>query len=251
MPELSAFDSFKADVDALAEVMIVGELRFLGGEPLLHPDLLQFLRYADGSPLSRKVTLVTNGVLLPKAPPEMWSLLDTVTVSRYPGVAFRMPPDELDSLGKVHGTKIDFRDKPKFQKFMLNSVNKDAELVQRIFNCCKVAHVWKCHTIHDGWYYKCPVPMYVEERLAKVGAALRSKHIDGVRIRGNANLQTDLLAYLDSRVPLAACHGCLGTAGKEAASAQLSDVGLADELAEDHNDIPSLLDPRFVQAGKL
>ena len=246
-PELAEFDSFKADVDALAKVMTVGELRFIGGEPLLNPDLMRFLKYADASPLSRTVALVTNGVLLHKAPPEMWPLLDAVAISRYPGVAFRVTAGEIDSLRKTHGVKFEFRDQQYFQQIMLNSLNKDAKLVQRIFNSCQITHVWKCHTVHNGWYYKCPVPMYVEERLAKVGVPLRSKHADGVKIHGNENLEADLTAYLSCRTPLTACSGCLGTSGKKWPSAQLSDSGLAAELAEDHNDIPALLDPGFVR----
>jgi hypothetical protein len=248
--ELMQFDSFKADVEALTEVMAVDELRFIGGEPLLNPDLMRFLEYANSSPLSRKVSLVTNGVLLPKAPADMWKLLDEVIISRYPGVVFRLTEDKLAELRRAYGTHIAFREKPEFQLVMLNSLNKNTALVKSIFDQCLITHVWQCHTVHNGWYYKCPLPMYIEERLAKIGVALSSKRIDGIEIHGNVDLKTKLQAYLEDRTPLVACRGCLGTSGKTVPSSQLSNIGITAELAEDHSDILSLLAPNFIWGGR-
>src|SRR4051812_24567621 len=39
-------ESFKRDMEVLATVLQAGELKFGGGEPLQHPQLLEFLRVA-------------------------------------------------------------------------------------------------------------------------------------------------------------------------------------------------------------
>ena len=47
MPEkLADLDSFALDIKVLSTVLQAGEFKFVGGEPLLHPQLLDFLRVA-------------------------------------------------------------------------------------------------------------------------------------------------------------------------------------------------------------
>lgn len=58
--------SFTRDVEVLSTVLSAGEFKFVGGEPLLHPQLLDFLRVAKESQIADRLILVTNGVLLHK-----------------------------------------------------------------------------------------------------------------------------------------------------------------------------------------
>lgn len=54
-------------IDTLAEVFdSIGELRFLGGEPLLHPDIFELIAYAESKETFFTVSIVTNGTILPK-----------------------------------------------------------------------------------------------------------------------------------------------------------------------------------------
>lgn len=79
-------DRYSRDLDALSPVLHAQEFRLLGGEPLLHPDLLDFLSVARKSQIANTITLVTNGTLLHQAPSELWKLIDRLWVSVYPRV---------------------------------------------------------------------------------------------------------------------------------------------------------------------
>ena len=57
------FDSFKNDVDNLSKYMRIKTLRLLGGEPTLHPDIADYMRYATESDLvTGGVAVATNGI---------------------------------------------------------------------------------------------------------------------------------------------------------------------------------------------
>ena len=63
-------------------------LRIMGGEPLLHPDLLEILRTARGCFPRTVVSVLSNGVLLPTRKQGFWDVCRendiTVEVTKYP-----------------------------------------------------------------------------------------------------------------------------------------------------------------------
>jgi len=238
-------EDFRLDIEALSPVLHVKEMRIVGGEPLLHPRLLEFLRLADASAMCGSIVIYTNGILLPDAPDELWGLSDQIIVSVYPNVKLRMSPQELKARGRRHGTAVGIRITPEFRLTLLNNEIKDPGLVRDIFSGCKLAHDWGCHAIHEGRYYKCPVPIGLDERLRKVGVALNTKALDGVPVRNNPNLKADLEAYIAGRSPLVACRYCLGSRGKMFAHHQLNNEGLTREIQEDHSKPEALIVESF------
>lgn len=234
-------EDFRLDIEALSPVLHVKEVRIVGGEPLLHPRLLDFLRLADASTMCDSIVIYTNGILLPDTPDELWGLSDSIVVSVYPNVKLRVSPQELQARGRQHGTAVEIRVTREFRLMLLNKENKDSGLVRTIFSECRLPHSWGCHAIHEGRYYKCPVPIGLDERLGKAGVALNSKTLDGVPVRNNPNLKADLEAYIAGRDPLVACRYCLGTSGRMFAHHQLNNEGLTKELQEDHSKPEALL----------
>jgi len=80
LPEkFASLAAFRADLEALAEAFHSDELRIVGGEPLLHPQLLDFLREARRINVADRIVLYTNGVLLYKASVELWQLVDEIS----------------------------------------------------------------------------------------------------------------------------------------------------------------------------
>jgi len=236
-PEFLDFESFRQDIEALAQVMSVSELRFLGGEPLLHPEIDRFLAYASSSSFCDSVSIITNGLLLPKMSESMWRHTDLVVVSRYPGVRLPSPMSEIAAIGTRFNTKVVERQKDYFQMGLINSTHRDESLVRRIFETCKVAHVWQCHTVHNGWYYKCALPIFNAERLRKRGGEIDSRLTDGVWVRDNPRLLEQLVNYLADTMPMKACWNCLGSTGRDFPVRQMNKLDIAAELAEDHSDV--------------
>jgi hypothetical protein len=83
-------------------------------------------------------------------------------------------------------------------------------LVRRIYNTCKVAHDWRCHTIVDGRFYKCPQACSLPRMLG----AQSDADADSVDLTDPSGLFERLMAYLESPEPLRSCRHCLGTVGK-------------------------------------
>ena len=104
LPEkFASLAAFRADLEALAEAFHSDELRIVGGEPLLHPQLLDFLREARRINVADRIVLYTNGVLLYKASVELWQLVDEIYLSVYPGVRRRL--DEFGMRAALSGER--------------------------------------------------------------------------------------------------------------------------------------------------
>src|SRR5690348_4435511 len=65
---LADLESFQRDLAALSEVFHSREIRLVGGEPLLHPRIVEFMRAARDSGVADSVVIYTNGVLLHRMP---------------------------------------------------------------------------------------------------------------------------------------------------------------------------------------
>jgi organic radical activating enzyme len=222
-------EQFQRDLNALSEVMHLGELKLLGGEPLLHPDLLQFLQCARESGLADEITLVTNGLLLHRCDPLAFELIDRLWVSVYPGVELPLATDELDYLSKRYNFSLDLKKTDSFRCTTVNKRHRDAALVRPIFDRCELAHARSCHTIDQGYYFKCSPAPFLTARMALEGEPVANRDLDAVRIFDNPNLRAELESYLRSDEPLEACYYCLGSSGRRFPHRQLKRGEVHDE----------------------
>jgi len=212
---------FQRDLTALAEVMHLGELKILGGEPLLHPDLPRFLRCARESGIADEITLVTNGLLLHRTEPATFELIDRLWVSLYPGVELPLPTDELKYLSDRYNFTLDLKKTDSFKCTTVNERHRDGAVVRQIFERCELAHARSCHTIDQGYYFKCSPAPFLTARLALAGRSVENRDLDAVRIFDNPNLRAELESYLRSEEPLEACYYCLGSSGRRFPHRQL------------------------------
>lgn len=67
-------DEFERDLTRLAELSKgeLGEMFLLGGEPLLHPELVDFLPIARNLFPNTKIVIITNGILLSQQDDRFW-----------------------------------------------------------------------------------------------------------------------------------------------------------------------------------
>jgi hypothetical protein len=222
-------NDFSADMKALAALMHVKVLRLLGGEPLLHPQLDVFVQAARESGIADQIALWTNGLLLHKAPRALLLIFDIVHLSVYPGVHLQTDLVQLARDFRTNGRKLKIARVNKFLHQVLNIPIGDPSQVRRTFVRCKETHVWSCHTVREGRYYKCAKPGLLKLRLAERGVNLPDPPQDGVALHGNPRGGEELESYLLSTEPLEACKWCLGTDGNSFAHHQLDAAALARE----------------------
>jgi hypothetical protein len=202
--------------------------------------LLSLLRIAKQSGITMGVTLTTNGTLLHKAPAEMWTLIDKVRISVYPRASLRLGHDDVVGLCESHGVKLVWREVDSFRQTLINTKIGEPAVVQKIYDRCCIAHVWRCYTVYKNHFYKCAPAPFMSARLKLKGVDFDNRD-DGVPIDGNPNLCGDLQTYLSSESPLDACSYCLGTSGAEHPHQQLNKRERLEAIARDDGPIDTLI----------
>jgi organic radical activating enzyme len=201
------------DLSRLARHYRVQTVRLLGGEPLLHPGLLEIVAAVRASSIAERICVVTNGVLLGRMPVEFWQQVDKVSISVYPGR--EPPPDQLQQFRQQadsYGTVLELNPFDRFRVPYAEDGTSDLPLVRRIYQTCKVAHVWRCHTVQSGYFYKCPQSVLLPQVLGRE-RGFDPITLDGIEIVDSPSFGSQLLAYLQSEEPLQSCRNCLGTVG--------------------------------------
>jgi hypothetical protein len=197
------------DLGILTKVFRPAFLKLIGGEPLLHPDLPAVIRAARESGITDHYLLATNGILLDRAPAELWDLIDEIEISRYE--ASELSDDLLSRArqqAEKHGVIFSLNDFTDFRQTFTSHRTENDELVRRIFRACKIANVWGSYGLYKGRIYRCPQSMYVPT-LAGLDIT------EGIAINDSATFRDELFAFLNSTEPLTSCRYCVGTAGRK------------------------------------
>jgi organic radical activating enzyme len=239
-------ESFSRDIQALSTVLEAGQLTLLGGEPLLHPQLLDFLRVAKNAKIANRLFLVTNGVLLHKAPDELWDLIDGMWISIYPGIKYRFDWDWVQRKVDEHQIFVWRKETPEFSQKSLVEEIQNEELVQMVFDNCELAHMESCHTVYEGRYYMCSPSVWMEPRLALHGVTFKNRESDSVAIHDNPNLYDDLDNLVRRKQPLEACRYCLGSWARRTPNEQLNRKRTVEFLTRKPEELAELVSPDMI-----
>jgi organic radical activating enzyme len=234
--KFASLADYERDVRIFAEAVHVEEFRLVGGEPLLHPQLIEFMRIARDSGIGDKIKVYTNGMLLHTMPDEFWELTDILWVSTYPGIRRRMSDEAIAAKCDEHRTTLDLR--PLITEFNRSAINnrvEDEDLVKRIFHECKMANEYSCFAIYDGMFFRCSVAPFTQKRLSLSGIDFPGNEVDGIPIHGNPHLSEEIEARVKSKEPLKACSYCLGSSGPMIAHRQVNRQGCKSWVEEDNS----------------
>lgn len=215
--------TFVRDVNRLAEVYRVERFRFVGGEPLLNREIVDFVRALRESDITEDIEVVSNGTLLASISEQLLQEIDSLALSLYP--QSQPEPALLERTRErceQNGVRLRIEHIDRFRAMQPSAPIEDPDLVAEVFRSCLIAHSWGCQTFYDGHFYLCSRPIYTDSyrgRLGETSSGLRAK--DGIALH-EPNLLERLKRYLESQQPLASCRLCLGTVGKYQTHSQLS-----------------------------
>jgi hypothetical protein len=167
----------------------------LGGEPLLHDGIAGLIPlFRAGFPRA-VIKLVTNGVLLPRAPDELYRALAecrvAVAVSIYPGVRVRV--DEIAARCSAAGVEVEFWPQQTFLDFVDREGRGDP------FESRAHCPMQNAANVRDGRLYPCPVTAWADF------GHLPWTTDDGVPLEeGPERLAT----VLDAGIPTSCCRFC-------------------------------------------
>ena len=211
--DLGAFD---ADLRALEAAYHVRRFRFVGGEPLLHKQLLDFVRAVRSSGIADTIEIVTNGSLLDHADDAVFREVDSLSISWYRDRRFDQAKlDRATDRCRRFGTQLKVRKIDEFRMMQLDEPITDDRLLHQVFDSCQIAHTWYCQTFYEGRFYLCSRPIFTEGYLGQKRTGAGSfRDADGIGLH-EPELFPRLMRYLTRTEPLASCSFCLGTVGKK------------------------------------
>lgn len=204
------------DFHNLAKNLRPSHIKLLGGEPLLHPQLIEVIDAVRQSGISQKIQLLTNGLLLPKMTDAFWEKIDRLRITLYPGAELsegRMR--EIRERADCHHVHIRLDRVDTFRVAYSEFGTRDDRLVQRIFDTCKLAHTWRCQTVTQGHFYRCSPSSYLPRVIHS--HLLPHPLVDGLKVNASPGFDRRLWRFLTSPAPLSSCHHCLGSIGKSMA----------------------------------
>ena len=211
----------------------------------MHPKLIEFIRSArQVTNLADSIVVVTNGVLLHKMPALLWDLVSGIDVTLYPGVRLQIAFSEMVAKALEHNVQLRVRRRGMFRQTILNARIDSPRVAQTIFEACRIAHDYGCHSVYEGRYYKCSPAPYLQKRLRLTGRSAEGWEGDGVPLHNNPQVREDLERYLADGRALSSCSFCLGTSGRWVRHHQLDATGRRNWMLEDHSNTLALLDPR-------
>ncbi len=199
------------DLSILSKSYIPRGVKLVGGEPLLHPNIIQVIEAVRASGITKFVKIVTNGHLLSRASDLFWEKIDAIEISLY--ASKPIEPETLKTLKqKAQDSKTILESFcwDEFRESYSELGTENTELIQKIYSTCAVAHIWRCHTVSEGYLYKCPQSVLIPKVIKK-----ENLQNDGIKITDSVDFLEQLLAYLNSEKPLGSCSHCLGCVGKK------------------------------------
>lgn len=237
-------ENFAQQLAILAPYIHTERFLILGGEPLLQKRILEFLAHLRESRIADKIVLVTNGFLLPQQPDELFKRVDKITISHY---ASRPVPEETIEKTRARceaaGVELEIFYQPRFTMSVVGEKNTDTRQVDAIFQTCYAAWTQRCHSIQDGYIYRCSRAPFIGYRLHQQGLVDRDFHKeDGLKLEATENFGERLRAYLESTTPLKSCSYCLGSVGRRIEHRQLTKEEI-DAQAWGLHTIASSIDP--------
>ena len=208
-------NEFERDMVRLSELFngMARYIHLVGGEPLLHPDIVQFMRIARKHFPSGCIKIITNGVLLNEMSDAFWDSLAelnvSVEVTPYP---IKLNRNAISEKAKSHracvewfcrnGTEIADDCDSKMMMHMPLNINGDGDPVSNWLECY---HANSCICVKHGKIYPCTICPNIEHFNKKFDTKLLITENDYLDIYSDITSE-DIMAFLAR--PISFCRYC-------------------------------------------
>ena len=160
-------ESFRKNIKRLSEILPsekFDRIHLVGGEPLLHPDISLFFKYAREAYPNTKIYLITNGLLLNRMNDDFYqSVIDNninMLISEYPVLKNK---EELIKKFTDKGIRYHFDKKEFFNKKLFDLEGKQ-DPYKNLSDYCVYCN---CMTFIEDKLYLCSDPFFIKMALGK------------------------------------------------------------------------------------
>lgn len=195
------------DLSYFSRVAHVDGYAMIGGEPTLHPQLVDLLRIARKSDVADQLEVWTNGIQLVDRFPlghPLWSSFDLLVLSRYPD---KLTDDDVDRISHVchkSGVQLRIMDEsqhPNWTRLL------DSGHVSDSYSQLKYDRCWfktYSRVLDWGWFGRCCTSPFIP-------SVIQNRPFGSDMLRVDHTLTEDRLqAYLSQPVFMESCRSCAG-----------------------------------------
>jgi MoaA/NifB/PqqE/SkfB family radical SAM enzyme len=198
-------EEFDRDCERLSSLSSgkIKTIRLLGGEPLLHPRLIEVMAVTRKHfPLSG-IDLVTNGLLLLRMPGAFWVQCKacgvSVAISHYP---IKLNYAKIKSIAKEYGVKTNYGKKPRGMYKWLLDINGGQDIKESHTYCLRAN---QCTVLQEGKIYACSLPPWINYFNEYFGKDLKVSEGDYIDLYKVKKFE-EILEFLRKPVPF--CKYC-------------------------------------------
>lgn len=135
----------------------LNEFRILGGEPLLHPQVADFVYITRQAFPYVRLELVTNGILLPKMPDRFFETINNCRASVY--LSDYNLSNEIKQVLEKKVNTFFIGNKAEFVKPALDLHGSDKQIN---FEECRSSFDAVCYNLRNGYLFHCPTEAYFD-----------------------------------------------------------------------------------------
>jgi len=226
--EFANFDIYKKDLNRLSEMFTtIKSFHILGGEPLLNPQLIDFLKYSRSILPASNIYLVTNGILLEKQDKSFWNSCNdnniAINLTSYP-IKINLP--SIISMCRNFNIRFNISfAKKKFIKII--NIRGDSN-PSKSFKLCK--SLFACTFLKNGHIYPCAFSCHVKYFNDFFGQKIKADEaFNGIDIYSNS--AAEIQQFLNKPTPY--CKYC--TSKPQFFDWGLSERKMSEWIAEDNN----------------
>lgn len=196
--------ALERDLARAAKVLAPSLFKLVGGEPLLHPELLELVAIARRSEIAPRISITTNGILLGRMPDALFEAIDALTISLYPKPALAAEAiAAIDERAARFSVAVNWKRQERFVVMDRPARCDDDGEVAAVYEECWLRE--RCHILRDGRFYACTRPPHFQT--FHDGAF--DFTADGIAL--DEGMTADgVVGYLLREQPLEACAHCFG-----------------------------------------
>ena len=157
-PKFPVLEKFIEDFNQLHKFIDdIGTIRIMGGEPLLNPQINEYIKLARQLYPFADIRVVTNAILLKKMSEDFFDALRKfnvgIDISVYPPMKSKIP--EIQNLMRSKAIQSEIHTDPKDEFFKRRSLKPHSHLSETFFTDCGAA---MCNFLYDGKIAPCSRP---------------------------------------------------------------------------------------------
>lgn len=197
------FGQYEKDMVRMGELSDIIRLRLLGGEPLLNPNILQYLKIARQVFPDTDIHVATNGILIPKCSEEVLQYMAENNILFAITLYKTIIPMKNSMVSRLESYGVPFNlyeNVGKFEKMLTLCGNKDSK--RNIEICSRKI----CLTLKEGKLYRCAISAHIAKYNEKFQTAIESEALFDIYADSLTHLWELSLEYPDKEV--ATCRYC-------------------------------------------